>query len=129
MNKKKKPVKRLLNPIIYRVAGLFSAICLRRWMSSLDFKAALYDPDVDPASPNCQGQKLYIFWHEYIPLPVYLRSHCNISILLSQHRDAEMLAHAVSLLGFDYGARIRVRAVERPQFVPFYRRAVTRTWR
>ena len=84
------------------MAGLLSAICLRRWMATLDFKAALYDPDVDPASPNCQGQKLYIFWHEYIPLPIYLRSHCNISILLSQHRDAEMLSHATSLLGFDF---------------------------
>ena len=100
--KKKKKEKRQLNPVVYRMAGLLSAICLRRWMSTLDYKAALYDPHVDPASPFCQGQKLYIFWHEYIPLPIYLRSHCNTAILLSQHRDAEMLAHATSLLGFDY---------------------------
>ncbi len=100
--KKKKMAKRQFSPIIYRTAGLLSAVCLRRWMGTLDYKVAYYDPHVDPASPFCREQKLYIFWHEYIPLPIYLRSHCNIAILLSQHRDAELLTHVTSLLGFDY---------------------------
>lgn len=84
------------------MAGLFSAVCLRRWLGTLDFKVVYYDSHVDPASPFCREQKLYVFWHEYIPFPIYLRSHCNIAILLSQHRDAELLAHATSLLGFDF---------------------------
>ena len=94
--------RKKLPPTVYRAAGLFGAVCLRRWLGTLDYKAAYYDPSQDPASPFCRGQKLYIFWHEYIPLPIYLRSHCNAAILLSQHRDAELLANATSLLGFDY---------------------------
>ena len=100
MSKKRKK-KKNFHPVVYRFAGLFGAVCLRRWLGTLDFKVAYYDPQVDPASPYCCDQNLYIFWHEYIPFPIYLRSHCNIAILLSQHRDAELLADATSLLGFD----------------------------
>ena len=48
------------------------------------------------------GQKIYIFWHEYILLPLYLRGHCNLAMLLSQHRDADILSHVASHLGFEF---------------------------
>jgi lysophospholipid acyltransferase (LPLAT)-like uncharacterized protein len=102
VKKKKRKKKKPLNPTVYRMAGLAGAVCLRRWMATLDYKVAYYDVSVDPALPYCRGHKLYLFWHEYIPFPVYHRSHCNISILLSQHRDAEVLSHTAGLLGFDY---------------------------
>ena len=51
---------------------------------------------------ECRGQKIYIFWHEYILFPLYLRGHCNMAMLLSRHRDAEMLSHAAYHLGFDF---------------------------
>jgi lysophospholipid acyltransferase (LPLAT)-like uncharacterized protein len=33
--------------------------------------------------------------------PLYLRGHCNLAMLLSQHRDADILARAAYHLGFD----------------------------
>ncbi len=71
-------------------------------MDTLDYKVAYYDPDVDPASPNCRGQKIYIFWHEHILLPLALRGHCNLAMLLSLHRDAEILSYVAQHMGFDF---------------------------
>jgi lysophospholipid acyltransferase (LPLAT)-like uncharacterized protein len=71
-------------------------------MSTLDYKAAYYDPSIDPAREDYQGQKIYVFWHEYILFPLYLRGHCDLAMLLSQHRDAEILSHVAYHLGFDF---------------------------
>lgn len=89
------------NPLAYKLGGLVGSAGLRAWMSTLDYKVALYDPTLDPASAECRGQKIYIFWHEYIFFPLYIRAHCNLAILLSQHRDAEMLTYAANLMGYD----------------------------
>ena len=75
---------------------------VRWWMSTLDYKVAYYDRAIDPVFPECRGQKIYIFWHEYILFPLYLRGHCNLAMLLSRHRDAEILSHAAHHLGFDF---------------------------
>ena len=75
---------------------------LRAWMGTLDYKVFYYDPSVDPIFPNCRGQKIYIFWHEYIAVPIFLRGRCNLTMLLSRHRDAEILARAAYHLGFDF---------------------------
>jgi lysophospholipid acyltransferase (LPLAT)-like uncharacterized protein len=70
-------------------------------MSRLDCKAAYYDRSIDPAFPECRGQKIYLFWHEYILFPFYLRGNCNLAMLLSRHRDAEILSHAARHMGFE----------------------------
>ncbi len=70
-------------------------------MSTLDYRVAYYDPTVDPALYRNQSPSIFLFWHEYIPFPFYLRGHCNVAMLLSQHRDAEFLSHAASFCGFE----------------------------
>jgi len=82
-------------------AGLFMSAAVRRWMGTMEYKVAYYDPTVDPANPACHGQKIYIFWHEYILAPLYLRGNCNLAMLLSRHRDAEILARVAYHMGFD----------------------------
>lgn len=89
-------------PWLHKLGGLLGSATIRMWMRTLDCRAAFYDREVDPARSVYRGQKIYIFWHEYIPLPLYLRGHCNIAILLSRHRDAEALAHAAKLMGFEF---------------------------
>jgi hypothetical protein len=86
---------------INRLGGLMTVAGVRNWMGTLDYKIAYYDPAVDPAGSECGRQRIYIFWHEYILLPFYLRGHCNLAILLSRHRDAETLTHAAGMMGFD----------------------------
>ncbi len=89
-------------PWINRVGGLLGSAAVRAWMGTLNYKVAYYDPRVDPVDPECRGQKIYIFWHEYILFPLFLRGNCNLAMLLSRHRDAEMLSYAAYHLGFEF---------------------------
>lgn len=91
---------KLDSPFLHKLGGLLGAMAVRWWMSTLDYKAALYDRTLDPAFPGCRGQKIYLFWHEYILFPISLRGHCNLAMLLSRHRDAEILGYAGYHLGF-----------------------------
>ena len=91
---------KLDHPIVNRYTGLLAQVLVRAWAGTLDSQVAYYDPKTDPAYPTEQRPRIYIFWHEYIGLPFYLRGHCNMSMLLSQHRDADILNQAARLGGF-----------------------------
>ena len=93
---------KLTSPFLNKLGGLMGTAAVRWWMRTLDYKVAYYDRSVDPVFPECQGQKIYIFWHEYILFPFYLRGHCNMAMLLSRHSDAEILSHAAYHMGFDF---------------------------
>lgn len=84
------------------LGGLLASAAVRHWMGTLDYKVAYYDRAVDPYFDFCRGQKIYIFWHEYILFPLYLRGHCNLAMLLSRHRDAEVLSRVAYHLGFEF---------------------------
>ena len=87
--------------LLLRSAGLFASACVHHWMGTLDFKAAYYDPSIDPAYPGSNTRKrLYVFWHEYIPFMLYLRKRCNLTMLLSRHKDADVLGQVAEMFGF-----------------------------
>ena len=96
------PTMKITSPFIHKLGGLLSTAAIRWWMSTLDYKIAYYDWTIDPRFPECRGQKIYIFWHEYILFPLYLRGHTNMAMLLSRHRDAEVLSHTAYHMGFDF---------------------------
>lgn len=81
------------------LVGLLATKFIRRWMSTLDFRCLEYDSSVDPIT-GIGGPKIYIFWHENILFPLYLRGRCHLSMLLSRHRDADILASIAELSGF-----------------------------
>jgi len=83
-----------------KTGGLMASVLMRGWMKTMDAQMAFYDPLVDPAHPDHAEPCIYLFWHEYILLPVSLRGHCSITMLLSQHQDAEFLREAGRFLGF-----------------------------
>ncbi len=84
-----------------KLGGLTAAKTVHAWMSTLDYRVAYYDRSIDPVTDAYQGEKIYIFWHEFILFPLYLRGHCDFAMLLSQHRDGDILARAAYHLGFD----------------------------
>lgn len=91
----------MLKTILQKSGGLAMAHVTHSWMSTLDFRAYYYDrAAMDPAHPEFRGPAIFLFWHEYIPFPFYLRGHCNIAMLLSQHQDAEWLSEAARHTGF-----------------------------
>lgn len=87
--------------LLLRSVGLFASTCVHHWMGSLDYKAAYYDPTIDPAYPDGNSRRrLYIFWHEYIPYMLYLRKRCDLTMLLSRHKDADVLGEVADIFGF-----------------------------
>jgi lysophospholipid acyltransferase (LPLAT)-like uncharacterized protein len=90
------------SPFLHKTGGLLASVAVRCWMSRLDYKVLYEEPTIDPIFPECRGQKIYIFWHEYILFPFYLRGHCNLAMLLSRHRDAEILSYAAGHMGFEF---------------------------
>ena len=95
----KRRFKKWVKPLI-GAGGLLITNVTRSWMSTLDYQAVLYERTADPAHPEFQGPCIFLFWHEYIPFLFYLRGHCNIAMLLSQHQDAEWLSQAARYMGF-----------------------------
>ena len=93
---------KIQSPFLTNLGGLLGSTFIRNWMSTLDYKGFLYDVRVDPARADCGGQKIYIFWHEYILFPIFLRGHCNLAMLLSRHRDADILSRVAYHLGFEF---------------------------
>jgi lysophospholipid acyltransferase (LPLAT)-like uncharacterized protein len=97
---RKKKFKPRLTGAGMKLGGLLSAEGIRAWMSTLDYRAIFYDRSVDPVL-GVDRPRIYIFWHENILIPLYLRGHCNLTMLLSQHSDADILARVAYHLGFD----------------------------
>ncbi len=82
-----------------RAAGLSFSAGVCQWMNTLDYRAVYYDPTADMVSPDYTGQAIFVFWHEYILLPFYLRSKCKATMLLSRHSDAQWLYHTARFMG------------------------------
>ncbi len=99
MGRKKK--RKLRTPrFMMKLGGLVTAKAVRAWMSTLDYRVVFYDRSVDPVL-GIGGPRIYIFWHENILIPLHLRGHCHLAMLLSQHGDAEILARVAYHMGFD----------------------------
>ena len=91
---------KLESPLAIGSLSLVSTACIRQWMGTLDYRVDFGDPTVDPVHPDYRGSKIYVFWHENILLPLYLRGHSNIAMLLSRHHDADILARVAVMMGF-----------------------------
>jgi len=83
-----------------KLGGLAVYTTVRGWMSTLDYQAVFCDRTVDPVYEGLKGPIIFVFWHEYLPCPVYVGPHCDVAMLVSRHRDAEWLSQAARLMGF-----------------------------
>jgi len=91
---------KIRSKFLIKLGGFGIASLARGWMSTLNYRGALYDRTVDPIAPEFQGPAIFLVWHEYILCPFYLRGHCDISMLMSQHADGELLTQAARHMGF-----------------------------
>jgi len=83
-----------------RLGGTLLAFGIRAWMRTLDARIACYDPEMDPAVATFRGPAIYVIWHEYLALPPCNRRGCDVTMLLSQHRDAHWLTEVIRQFGF-----------------------------
>ena len=91
---------KLKSPFAIGAWSLASTAAIRQWMGTLDYQVDFGDPETDPVNPGYRGSKIYVFWHENILMPLYLRGHSNISMLLSRHWDANILDRVARMMGF-----------------------------
>ena len=85
-----------------RLSGLGAALYLRQNLVWLDVKIAHYDVSVDPGRKEYNEHCIFVFWHEYILLAVGHWANTPVTMLVSQHRDANWLTQAAEYLGFNY---------------------------
>ncbi len=83
-----------------RWGGTLLAFGIRAWMRTLDSRIACYEPKMDPAVASFEGPAIFVIWHEYLALPPCNRRGCDVTMLLSQHRDAHWLTEVISQFGF-----------------------------
>lgn len=70
------------------------------WMSTLRYEVVYRDRTLDPIH-RVGGPRIYLVWHEYLLAPVYLRPHSDMAILVSRHRDADVLEVIANASGFE----------------------------
>ncbi len=83
-----------------RLGGFVAAKGIQAWMSTLNYCAWFHNHANDPRFGTDQP-RIYVFWHEYILIPLYLRGNCDLAMLLSRHKDADVLAEVARHVGFD----------------------------
>jgi len=83
-----------------QLKGFALAQTLRGLSGTLDFKIAHYDQSSDPAHPSFGEPCIWVFWHEYILTPITMWGGCDVTMLVSQHRDANWLMLAAYRMGF-----------------------------
>ena len=93
-------MRKLPNSVL-SLSGVACRHMIWSWMGTLDYKAAYYDPVIDPAYPSDGKQRLFIFWHEYMQFFIHMRHHCSLAMLLSRHKDADVLERLAHATGFE----------------------------
>lgn len=88
------------HPLLLSAASAALTTFVRRWMETLDIRETFYDRSVETAIADPPHRRIYLFWHEYILLPLDRRRSNGITMLLSRHRDAELVAGIAQRNGF-----------------------------
>lgn len=91
---------KLKSPWIRSLIGRVAAKGIRTWMSTIRYESLAVDRTADPVHPECQPS-IFVHWHENMLIPLYLRGNCHVAILVSQHRDADILETFARHSGFD----------------------------
>jgi lysophospholipid acyltransferase (LPLAT)-like uncharacterized protein len=86
--------------VLIKAMGFAVAWLVRLWIGTLRYRYRPMGVNVDPNQPNFRGRYLYAFWHENILVPAYHYGRRDISVLISQHADGQLIAEACRHLGF-----------------------------
>jgi lysophospholipid acyltransferase (LPLAT)-like uncharacterized protein len=92
---------KLTHPFLVKTGGFLGVAAMRAWMSTLQYKAFYVDPTADPIYADPRRQRLFLLWHEYMLMPIYLRGNSDYSLLVSRHRDAEIFSALAAQFGFE----------------------------
>ena len=86
---------KLSHPIAIRFASLLVSGVIRGWLGTLDIRMA----PAEGTDPLGGPRRIYLFWHEMMLLPAYAYARLGIATLAGRHRDGELIAQVVRMLG------------------------------
>jgi lysophospholipid acyltransferase (LPLAT)-like uncharacterized protein len=90
---------KLVQPWTIGPFALILSALLRWWLGTLNLRFSLEDAAADPRVASCRG--IYLFWHETMLFPVSAHGMLrDFTVLVSQHRDGELIARILKMLGF-----------------------------
>lgn len=92
---------KIQHPLLVRAVGASGAGLVRRLVGTSRFHFRYDDPTVNPEVARRLGQRyIYAFFHEVMLLPAYYWAWPEMHILISDHRDGELITQVVRRLGF-----------------------------
>lgn len=90
----------LHQPQTVRIAARGLAWGLHSWARTCDYRTFHYDPGYDPKHESYQHRSVAVFWHEYASVLLPHWSGQDVTLLVSHHRDGELLSHTAHALGY-----------------------------
>ncbi len=92
---------KIQHPLAIKAVGIAGAFFVRTIVGSSRFHIRFDDPSSDPAQARVSGQRfIYAFYHELMLFPAYYWARPEMQILISDHRDGELITQVVKRLGF-----------------------------
>src|SRR6516162_6472186 len=92
---------KIQHPLLVRALGVTGAALVRQLGRTLHYHFRYQDPSVAPEIARQTGQRfIYAFFHEVMLFPAYYWPWPEMQILISEHRDGELIAQVISRLGF-----------------------------
>jgi lysophospholipid acyltransferase (LPLAT)-like uncharacterized protein len=92
---------KIQHPLIVAAIGSVGAMGVRALGRTLHFHFRYLDPQVAPERARETGQRyIYAFYHEVMLFPAYYWAWPEMHILISEHRDGELITQVVKRLGF-----------------------------
>jgi lysophospholipid acyltransferase (LPLAT)-like uncharacterized protein len=89
---------KLVQPRTVGLLALILSAVIRWWLRTCDFHFHFDDPTSNPRTTPTRG--IYLFWHEMMLLPAHAFSRSDVCVLVSQHRDGELISRILKMLGF-----------------------------
>ncbi len=92
---------KIQNPVLIKAAGATGAALVWQLGRTLKYHFRYRDPSVNPEVVRTVGQRyIYAFFHEVTLFPAYYWNWPEMHILISEHRDGELITQVVKRLGF-----------------------------
>ncbi len=92
---------KIQHPLLVRAIGATGAAVVRQLGRTIRYHFRYQDPTVAPEMARQTGQRyIYAFFHEVMLFPAYYWPWPEMHILISDHRDGELITQVIRRLGF-----------------------------
>jgi lysophospholipid acyltransferase (LPLAT)-like uncharacterized protein len=92
---------KIQHPMLVNAVGIVGSRLVRGLVGTSRFHFRYAEPSVSPEVARLTGRRyIYAFYHEIMLFPAYFWAWPEMQILISDHRDGELITQVVKRLGF-----------------------------